>query len=320
MSENQPPEPNVDTFNNLYWLASDTDELEKDISTLFTRTQKLSATTTSTTLSSANTTIQGSTQLLMSGNTINITTTLNDLTLNTPTNKSIIANSNALYVGSTTTDNPTTGLPSNIFMRNAFNTAWEVQSRAFTETLRASVFTSDAAVTSWNTMFQQPIVRITTNTGNVDILGRTTTLTPSFNYPTQSTVLDLGILMYNNGYTSYFNSSGQWIYNGLLTQRVCVQYDITFNSGQTGIKAFVCRILTSAPAGNSRRQGVRYNQVGGNPLNTSLYVSTGQFIFDIEALNTIKLETENHFSTSSDGASVTTDGRLTFYFIPYPYT
>jgi hypothetical protein len=370
MSENLPPNPNVDTFNNSYWTTSDTDELQKEIdllevqvntntiniatntsniatntsniSTLLTRTQNITATPSSTTMAnSLNINFSGE-SLRMTGNhsyiagydlsagtrdyyigtpgagvkSLNIVNEKQDINLNVPGTRAVYANTNALYVGSTTTANPNS-FYSNIFMRDPFNLNWETQSRAFTETLRASVFTSNAAVTNWNTIFQLPIIRITTSTGNVDIIGRSTTLTPSFNYPTASPLFDLGLLMYNNGYTSFFNSSGQWIYNGLLTQRVSVQYDVTFNSLNTGIKAFVCRILTSSPAGNSRPQGVRYNQTGGNPLNTTLYVSTGQFIFDIEALNTVKLETENFFSTSSDGASVTTNGRLTFYLLPY---
>jgi len=83
----------------------------------------------------------------------------------------------------------------------------------------------------------------------------------------------------------------------------------------------VSRILINTAAGaaveQSRPMGVRYNQAGGNPLNTNLYYSTGQFVTDLQSGYKINLETENFFSTSTDGASVTTSGRLTFYLLPY---
>jgi hypothetical protein len=156
--------------------------------------------------------------------------------------------------------------------------------------------------------------------GNVIILGRTQSLLPSNNYINSVHSCNLGILLYNNGGSAFFNSSGEWIYNA--KQRVSVQFDTTFNSLATGIKIFTSRLGTYPQSGalslfSSRPMGVNYNQTGGNPLNNVLHVSTGQFIVDLSNLNRLFLETQNFFSTSSDGANVTTQGRLTFYLLPY---
>jgi len=258
----------------------------------------------------------------VSGSSVGITATNNDIGLNVGGTRSIVANTNVLYLGSGTA-NPN-GFFSNLNMLQPGGQNWETQSRAFTEALRASVVTSETTVASLNTArtaAQTAIARIETTNGNFSILGRSTTLMPSFIYPTKTHERSLGVLLHLNGYSSYFNASGQWSYNGGATQRVCFQYDITFNSLSTGIKAFVCNILQKTSGGTvireSRPMGVRYNQSGGNPLNSSLYVSTGEFVFDIQNLNLVTLETENFFSTSGDGASVTTTGRLTFYLLPY---
>ena len=90
-----------------------------------------------------------------------------------------------------------------------------------------------------------------------------------------------------------------------------------FNGLDTGIKAMVSRFVVTSSGGGallqSSRQGVRYNAGTGNPLYTTLYYSTGNFVFDISYGDIVSIETENWFSTSSLGASVTTTGRLTSY-------
>jgi hypothetical protein len=456
MSENLPPNPNVDTFNNSYWITSDTDELQKEIdllevqvdtntsniatntsniatntsniatntsniatntsniATLQTKTQNITATPSSTTMAnSLNINFSGE-SLRMAGNhsyiaayetagtrdyyigtpgagvknllmvnekqgsitmysgldgitpnagrnKINtystgitlhrggapevyggqiglVNTTNTDLHLigngsnniymfsgtgnttveTTGANSVVRLTTSMLYVGSGTA-NPN-GFYSNINMLDATGNVWETQSRAFTETLRASVFQSAAAVTNWNNIFQNQIIKLNTGTGNVSILGRSTTLTPSTNYPTKTELFNLGIFM-NGLFPTYFNASGEWIFNGGATQRVSIQFDINFLGLSTGIKAMVSRILINTAGGaaveQSRPMGVRYNQAGGNPLNTNLYYSTGQFVTDLQSGYKINLETENFFSTSTDGASVTTSGRLTFYLLPY---
>jgi hypothetical protein len=79
----------------------------------------------------------------------------------------------------------------------------------------------------------------------------------------------------------------------------------------------VSRFLVTNSSGGavvqSNPQGKRFNAGTGNPLYTTLYYSTGNFCFDISYGDIIGIETENFFSTSSLGASVTTIGRLTFY-------
>ena len=67
----------------------------------------------------------------------------------------------------------------------------------------------------------------------------------------------------------------------------------------------------------SNPQGRRFNAGTGNPLYSTLYYSTGLFTFDISLGDVISIETENWFSTSSLGASVTTTARLTFYLSQY---
>jgi hypothetical protein len=210
------------------------------------------------------------------------------------------------------------------------NGQWVPQISPFTETLKTQITTNKNDIATINTEItalenrfwsQTAIGRVEITTGNVNILGRSTTLSPSTNYPTTTKLYDMGTRLWFNGFSSFFNFNGEWIYNGGAKQRVCFQFDVTFNSGATGIKAFVLRLLQNTSAGTaitqSRPQGVRYSAGGGNPLNSVLYVSTGQFVIDIENLNKVTLECENFFSTSSDGASVTTTGRLTFYLLPY---
>jgi hypothetical protein len=248
-----------------------------------------------------------------------ITSNTADIDLNVPGDRAITANTNVLYLGSGTANS--NGFYSNLRMLDPTGNNWETQSRAFTESLRSSLVVLQPVAIA----VKQEIIRIDIPTtgasnGNVVILGRTQTLTPSTNYTNSVYAFNLGLFLYNNGGSAYFNSSGQWIYNA--KQRVSVQFDITFNSLSTGIKIFTTRLFTLPQTGSlnlfsSRPMGVSYNQGGGNPLNNILYVSTGQFIVDISNLNRLFLETQNFFSTSGDGASVTTSGRLTFYLLPY---
>jgi len=243
-----------------------------------------------------------------------------DINLNVPGDRAISLHTNSLWLGSDTPNN-VNGFYSNLRMLDPSGSIWEIQSRAFTEPLRTSLVALQPAAIA----IKQDIIRIEIPTtgasnGNVVILGRTQTLTPSTNYVNQVYATNLGILLYNNGGSAYFNSSGEWIYNA--KQRVSVQFDTTFNSLSTGIKIFTSRLMTLPQTGalslfSNRPMGVNYNQTGGNPLNNVLHVSTGQFIVDLSNLNRIYLETHNFFSTSGDGSSVTTQGRLTFYLLPY---
>ena len=207
--------------------------------------------------------------------------------------------------------------------------SWVAQSSAFTEALKTQITTNQTNIAVLKTKIQSEIIRIDiptsgTSNGNIQILGRTQTLSPSTNYSNQVWTLNLGVLLHNNGGLGaiLFNSSGQWVFTQGATQRVSVQFDITFTSLSTGIKIFTTRLLTLPQTGslslfNSRPMGVNYNQSNGNPLNAVLHVSTEQFIVDLSNLNRVFLETQNFFSTSGDGASVATSGRLTFYLLPY---
>lgn len=228
----------------------------------------------------------------------------------------IYLSSNNVRVGSGTI-NQSTNFYSNLYFLDAGGNNWIPQSSAFTETLKSSILSSQNAINNGKSQ----IIKQNTFSGNSNILGRTNVLSPSTNYSTTTKLFDLGILLNNNGYTTYFNSLGEWIYNGGATQRVSIQYDINFLGLSTGIKAMVSRILINTAGGAAVEQsmpmGVRYSAGGGNPLNTNLYYSTGQFVTDLQSGYRINLETENFFSTSSDGASVTTTGRLTFYLLPY---
>lgn len=229
---------------------------------------------------------------------------------------SITLNSNTIWIsGQIPAGN---GRYSNLNMLNSTGTAWETQSSAFTETIKEQITTNQNNITALqNTLnnSKTAIARINYSNGNVFLLGRTTTLNANFNYPTETFVLKVGPLLNTGGYSAFFNSNGNWIYNS--SQRVNFQFDMEFNGLDTGIKAMVSRFVVTSSGGGallqSSRQGVRYNSGSGNPLYTTLYYSTGNFVFDISYGDIVSIETENWFSTSSLGGSVTTTGRLTFY-------
>ncbi len=193
--------------------------------------------------------------------------------------------------------------------------SWVAQSSAFTEALKTQLIALQNAKIAAQTAVGR------TQLTQTHLLGRTFPLTNSTNYPSLTHEHNLGIRLNQGGYSSYFNASGQWIYNGGATQRVSIKVDCEFNSGLTGIKTIVSRILIKTSGGaaivHSRPQGVRYSAAGGNPLNSILYWSTGEFVFNIQNLNTITLETENFFSTSSDGSTRSAVGHLQFFLLPY---
>jgi hypothetical protein len=210
-------------------------------------------------------------------------------------------------------------------MLNSAGTAWETQSSAFTDTLKQQITTNQTNIATNTTNItalqtsltnsKTSIARINYSNGNSFLLGRSTTLTANTNYSTLTFTLKVGPLLYSSGYSAFFNSNGNWIYNS--SQRVNFQFDMEFNGLDTGIKAMVSRFTVTSSTGTaliqSSRQGVRFNAGTGNPLYTTLYYSTGNFVFDISYGDIVSIETENWFSTSSLGAGVTTTGNLTFY-------
>jgi hypothetical protein len=189
------------------------------------------------------------------------------------------------------------------------------QIRAFSETIYNSLLSLITARTGAQTAVAR------TQLTQTHIFGRTFPLTNSTNYPSLTHEHNLGIRLNQGGYSSYFNASGEWIFNGGAKQRVSIKVDCEFNSGLTGIKTIVSRILIRTSGGaaivNSRPQGVRFSASAGNPIYTVFYWSTGDFVFDIQNLNTITIETENFFSTSSDGSTRTCVGHLQFFLLPY---
>ena len=60
---------------------------------------------------------------------------------------------------------------------------------------------------------------------------------------------------------------------------------MTFNGLDTGVKVLVSRFIVTSSGGTalvqSSFQGVRFNAGTGNPLASSTYYSTGNFVFDI---------------------------------------
>ena len=146
-------------------------------------------------------------------------------------------------------------------------------------------------------------------------MGRSNILIANNNYPTNTHIVKIGPFLNTAGYSAFFNSFGNWIYNS--SQRVNFQMDIEFNGLDTGIKVLLSRFIVYNSAGaiilQSNKKGVDYNDGAGNPMNKTLHYSTDNFCFDISYGDIISFETENFFSTSSLGASVTTIGRLIFY-------
>jgi len=246
--------------------------------------------------------------------------TSGNISLNVSGTRAITLNSNVLWVGSSTAN--ANGRKSNINMYNATGTGWETQSSAFTEALKSQITTNQTNITALQnarTYAQTAIARITLT--NAQIFGRNWPLNNSTVYGTLTNNLSLGLRLNLNGYSSYFNANGEWIYNGGATQRVSIRFDGEFNSGATGITSVVSRIKITTSTGTdviqSMKQGVRYNQGGGNPINNILYWTTGEFVCELLSGYEILLETENAFSTSGDGSTRTLTGRLTFYLINY---
>ena len=124
---------------------------------------------------------------------------------------SITLNTNTVWMsGGTPAGN---GRYSNLNMLNSTGTAWETQSSAFTETIKAQITTNQNNITALqNTLnnSKTAIARINYSNGNVFLLGRTTTLNANFNYPTQTFVLKVGPLLNTGGYSAFFNSNGNY--------------------------------------------------------------------------------------------------------------
>jgi hypothetical protein len=201
---------------------------------------------------------------------------------------SITLNSNTIWVsGQTPAGN---GRYSNINMLNSAGNNWETQSSAFTETLKAQITINQNNIASNTTS-------ITNNTDNINGLIDNQTIIYSrlnmqhmkinlgFNMIGGSSLADnttytnflgysfnLGAYMYNNGYSSHFDSDGTL----RLTKNYIVQLSVVFYHNYSNIKNFHSQIQIVQTSTNTIPDTTNLIGISSNGFNGN-YTTQQQF-------------------------------------------
>jgi len=157
---------------------------------------------------------------------------------------------------------------------------------------------------------KNPILRISGNNGIASILGISELATNTIyvnNYDS-----NLGILIYSNGGSAYFNSTGNWIYGS--TRRININVELEFTTATSSVINFTNSITCGTII--SAKTGIKYGSAGSTS-NYVIYTSTGNNCFDIAQNNTITLNNLYNYNTPSTLTDIKLKYNVTFYLSVY---
>ena len=226
-----------------------------------------------------------------------------------------------LYAGSAIT-NTNTSRKSNIYMYNPAGTDWEIQSSAFTESLKSQVINATANIIQLQTLnlkFSSAFgfggskgkIRITRN---FDIIGLSVSTLLNSTLYSGSTLFNVGLAFRNTGlYNDLFDATGKFVsMEGFMNFNI--QFEMQFTSRNSQLKTLISRIVirndenTNIPGALTQFQGIQYSST--QTFHEVVYYNASmKHIIDYG--HYIYIESSHQFTTGTLGTLTAMEGTIT---------
>ena len=228
---------------------------------------------------------------------------------------------NLIYAGSAIT-NTNTSRKSNIYMYNPAGTDWEIQSSAFTESLKSQVINATANIIQLQTLnlkFSSAFgfggskgkIRITRN---FDIIGLSVSTLLNSTLYSGSTLFNVGLAFRNTGlYNDLFDATGKFVsMEGFMNFNI--QFEMQFTSRNSQLKTLISRIVirndenTNIAGALTQFQGIQYNST--QTFHEVVYYNASmKHIIDYG--HYIYIESSHQFTTGTLGTLTAMEGTIT---------